>query len=115
MLVMDVPFEYMRPYFSMEGGDKFIYKLDKGTHWLFYMDASDNVVLRARKDKLGGEDDAMFLAQLPPTRVVPVLSIVWGQHVTVTSMLQETTEQPGSEPPQQDQQLPKRERPEMES
>jgi len=96
MLVMDIDFERMQPYFGdLMGGKQFIYMLDKGTHWEFYMSIEPNIVLRSTKEKMGGEQDALFIAQLPKTRLVSVQSVVWGKHVAVTSILEETKEVPG--------------------
>jgi len=95
MLVMDIHFQQMLPMFSRIGSDRLIYRLDKGTHWVFYMDTSDNVVLRARVDKVGGQEDALFMATTPGERVIAVHSVVWGKGNAVTSIVQEIREEIG--------------------
>jgi len=95
MLVMDITFEQMRSLFSRVVNSRPIYKLDRGTHWEFYMDASENIVLRSRKDKKGAELDAMFLTTLPAEKIIRVNAVVWGKHVVVNSLVQETREEPG--------------------
>ena len=92
---MDIAFAQMRSLFSRIQSSRPIYKLDRGTHWEFYIDVSENIVLRSRKDKEGAESDAMFLTTLPAEKIIPVRSVVWGKHMAVTSLLQETRDEPG--------------------
>ena len=95
MLVMDVDFKVMERMMAEVMGSRTIFVSEHSTHWEFYIDHSENIVLRSRMDKKGGELDAMFLATIPKARTIRVQAITWGKHVAITSLLQETRDSSG--------------------
>lgn len=96
MLVMDIVWERMLIQFAKMMSNRTIFVIDKGTHWAFYIDHSENIVLRSRHDKRGGEEDAIFWATIPKERMLVVTSITWGKHVGIMSVLAETREMSGT-------------------
>ena len=95
MLVMDVNWKVMLHLMSEVMGNRTIFVSEHSTHWEFYIDHSENIVLRSRYDKRGTEPDILFLASLPSARTIRVQGITWGKHVAITSILQETRDDAG--------------------
>ena len=90
MLVMEIHWNRFRPLLvGGTGRNSVVYVLDRLTHWEFYTDGGDNIVLKARKDKIGMQEDLIFLDTLPKDRIMPVMSVSRGMMPHITTVIQE--------------------------